>query len=329
MRMKHIKNATTTTTATASKKQIIQDFHRKSMAGGTGRISGTLKEGDEIKSVVTQADFDAQARIIGALRQTWGDALRIIGEEDEEDAKPILHGVSLDRHILSVQSLLDEEIPLDDLALFVDPLDGTREFVEGRLQNVACLIGIARNNRPIAGVIGLPFPEGSGDKAVRVHYAIGDQAGSAGTWPDQTDSLNSGTYSSETITILTGDSRDPLLVNATQYAKSLTERPNQVLVGGTAAKLHIVATQPNSIAILHFKTQLWDTCAPQALIESNGGKVTDLFGSPLVHSPDRKFGNIYGVVASSGQPQVTSIHDELCAKMLADTKSPRNRLEDN
>ena len=291
---------------------------------GTGGISGTLKEGDEIKSVVTQADFDAQARIVGALRQSWGDTLRIIGEENEEDAKPILDGVELDKLILSAANLLDEEIPIDDLVLFVDPLDGTREFVEGRLENVACLIGIARHNRPIAGVLGLPFPEGSRDKPVRVHYAIGDQPGSAGSWPAQTTSPDTGTDSAETITILTGDSRDPVLVNATLFAKSLTEKPNHVLIGGTAAKLLIVATQPNSMAILHFKTQLWDTCAPQALIESNGGKVTDLFGSPLVHSSDRQVGNIFGVVASSGEPEVTRMHKELCIRMRAETNSPPN-----
>lgn len=272
---------------------------------------------------MTQADIDAQARIVGGLRQTWGNDLRIIGEEDEEDAKPSLEGGSLNKSVLETihdKLLLDEEIPIEDVALFVDPLDGTREFVEGRLHNVACLIGIARKNRPIAGVIGLPFPEGGVGVPVRVHYAIADQSGSAGSWPSTTESVGSSSWK-EQITILTGDSKDPVLLNATACAKSLADNPHHVLVGGTAAKLRIVATQPNSLAILHFKTELWDTCSPQALIESNGGKVTDLFGSPLVHSPDRPFGNIFGVVASSGEPEVTKIHDSLCAQMRADVES--------
>lgn len=301
--------------------KIIQDFQRKSV-GGDG-ISGTLKVGGEIKSVVTQADFDAQARIVGGLRQAWGNDLLIIGEEDDEDAKPNLEGVALDKFILTKlnDKLIDEEIPIEDIALFVDPLDGTREFVEGRLHNVACLIGITRKNRPIAGVIGLPFPEGSVDAPVRIHYAIAEQTGSTGSWPTQVDSSDATTSASDTITILTGDSKDPVLRNATACAKSLTENPNHVLVGGTAAKLRIVATQPNSLAVLHFVTELWDTCSPQALLDSNGGKITDLFGSPLVHSPDRPFGNIFGVVASSGEPGVTKVHDELCARMRADVES--------
>ena len=303
-------------------QQIIQQFHRNAIDGAG--ISGTLKEGGEIKSVVTQADFDAQARIVGGLREAWGEDLRIIGEEAEEDAKPNLNGVALDKSILDTANnqLIDEEIPLEDIALFVDPLDGTREFVEGRLQNVACLIGIARKNRPIAGVIGLPFPEGSVDAPVRVHYAIAGQRGSAGSWPSTTES-GSSSASTDHITILTGDSNDLVLLNATACAKLLTEDPNHQLVGGTAAKLRIVATEPNSLAILHFKTELWDTCSPQALIDSNGGKITDLFGSPLVHSPDRPFGNIFGVVASSGEPEVSKLHDELCARMRADVESVR------
>lgn len=298
--------------------KIIQDFQKR------GSVTGTLKEGGEIKSVVTQADIDAQSRIVGGLRQIWGDDLRIIGEEDDDEAKPNFSGSDLSTTLLRELGcdVLDDEIPIDDISLFVDPLDGTREFVEGRLQNVACLIGISRKNRPIAGVIGLPFPDGDNDAPVRVHYALADQAGSAGVWPKAEEaSTTIAETGIERIKILTGDSNDPVLLNATACAKSLTSNPKHEIVGGTAAKLRIVATEPNCISILHFKTELWDTCSPQALIASRGGKVTDLFGSPLVHSPERPFGNVFGVVASSGGDKVAKLHDELCARMRADNES--------
>ena len=44
-----------------------------------------------------------------------------------------------------------------DLCVFVDPVDGTREFVEGRLEAVECLVGVAHRGRAVAGVMGLPF----------------------------------------------------------------------------------------------------------------------------------------------------------------------------
>ena len=44
------------------------------------------------------------------------------------------------------------------LTVFVDPLDGTREFVEGRLPNVQSLIGVTYKGTPLMGAVGLPFP---------------------------------------------------------------------------------------------------------------------------------------------------------------------------
>ena len=286
-----------------------------------GVVEGKLKEEGEIRSVLTQADLDAQARIIGSLRETWGNALKIIGEEDESEASPELDGMLLRKDILSevAPTIEDDEIPLDELCLFVDPLDGTREFVEGRLQNVASLIGIARNNRTIAGVVGLPFPEG--DLDVAIHYAIADQKGSAGSWPSGISDNSKASSNHDGITILTGDSSNPVLLNATNCAMSLADNPRHLIIGGTAAKLKQLQHTPDSIAILHFKTELWDTCAPESIINSIGGKVTDLFGSPLSHNPSRPFGNVFGVVASSGGKEVTELHDKLCSQMRSDTKA--------
>ncbi|KNC70976.1 hypothetical protein SARC_16492, partial [Sphaeroforma arctica JP610] len=50
---------------------------------------------------------------------------------------------------------------LDDLCVFIDPVDGTREFVEGRLYACQTLIGISWRGRPVCGVVGLPFHDGA------------------------------------------------------------------------------------------------------------------------------------------------------------------------
>lgn len=41
-----------------------------------------------------------------------------------------------------------------------------REFVEGRLEAVQSLLGISYRGRAIAGVVGLPFPQGGGPSLV-------------------------------------------------------------------------------------------------------------------------------------------------------------------
>ena len=59
------------------------------------------------------------------------------------------------------QNCLLNKIETDRICIFVDPLDGTGEFVAKRYEAVQTLIGIAIDGRPIAGVIGIPFPLGS------------------------------------------------------------------------------------------------------------------------------------------------------------------------
>ncbi|CAJ1906295.1 unnamed protein product [Cylindrotheca closterium] len=292
--------------------KIIRAFQEK------GYGEGKLKEEGDARSVLTQADLDAQAKIIGSLRGTWGSELNIIGEEDEGDAAPTFDGNLLNMNLLDETSLQDEELSLDEISLFVDPLDGTREFVEGRLENVASLIGIARHNKTLAGVVGLPFAQAP-EADIVIHYGAAHQKGSAGTWPVLKE--KDGSIDDNVVTVFTGDSKDEILQKATLHALNLAENTRHVIVGGTASKFQRLLSVPNSVAVLHFKSQLWDTCASESIINSKGGKVTDMFGSPLVHSPQRSFGNIFAVIASSGDKEASELHDKLCAQMRADTKA--------
>lgn len=42
----------------------------------------------------------------------------------------------------------------------------------------------------------------------------------------------------------------------------------------------------------------WDTCAPEAVLHSVGGRLTDILGRPLPYGVDAKFPNATGVLAS-------------------------------
>jgi len=321
--------------------EVIRSFHQVHQ----NAIDGQLKIGGDPRSVVTACDVDTQAKIIMGLRKTWGDEITIIGEEDEAESpfeqnhgehNPLLlrKDILFDNQEVStvIPQDLDEEIPLDELVIFVDPVDGTREFVEGRLRNVACLIGIARGSRPIAGIISVPFPAGDVATPAATYYAVADQIKLNGVWPKKLGSNDdeSSAVESEAVdfTILTGDSSNPVLQKATNCAANLIANGNvrHSIVGGTASKLRLVATSKSpTIAILHFDTELWDTCAAEALLNVKGGKVTDLFGAPLVHCPKRKFGNIFGVVASLGG---SDVHDELCRRMRADREVVQKIFEE-
>jgi len=306
--------------------------------------------------VVTQADIDAQKVIMKSLRSAWGNELRIIGEEDdcdvptkEEDDVQDIDSISKDIFTTILENhsdLEDTEIALEELTLFVDPLDGTREFVENRLENVGCLIGIAQNGKAIGGAVGVPFPSGKveGDDEPMIHYSFlqNDQDPVYGTYTTSSLSSNDGNkdVAFDGITVFTGDSKNPVLQNATNVALSFASSTklspsstlsstkdttpsatptSHTLIGGTAAKLNKVSSTPNSIAVLHFVTSLWDTCATEAFLHAKGGKVTDLFGAPLTHSHDyQPKTNVFGVVASSGEECMNQLHDALCRDMRKD-----------
>ena len=63
-----------------------------------------------------------------------------------------------------------------DVTVFIDPLDGTREFVEGRLEAVQCLVGVAYRGRAVAGVVGVPWPRRGGSSQV-LCGVVGSQSG--------------------------------------------------------------------------------------------------------------------------------------------------------
>ena len=91
-------------------------------------------------------------------RAAFGTALAIVGEEDPPSDE------------VEVSALAEEELPggfvipedlqslvFSDITVFIDPVDGTREFVEGRLEAVTSLLGVSYRGRAVAGIMGIPF----------------------------------------------------------------------------------------------------------------------------------------------------------------------------
>jgi len=145
-----------------------------------------LKDPLDPRSALTEADHAAHIAIVGALRQEWGDQLRIVGEEDgDEDLAAAL----LKRKYEPLKrDLFEDDIgPMADvdpqeITVFVDPLDGTREFVDGRLENCQVLVGIAIGGEAFAGAIGIPFPDGDLSSEPTIVYGVADAgAGVLGT----------------------------------------------------------------------------------------------------------------------------------------------------
>eukprot|EP01051_Picozoa_sp_SAG22_P009567 SAG22_NODE_805_length_7096_cov_28.481206_7_plen_343_part_00 len=147
-------------------------------------LSASLKDPTDTRSYLTIADVRAQKVIVDGLRQSF-PGLALVGEEDEAEldgsgsAAAALadsaqwwpgsgdqrsgsgwDGVCAAGASASELPAVFSALTLAELVVFIDPLDGTREFVQGRLHSVQTLIGLAWRGRPIAGVVGLPFHDG-------------------------------------------------------------------------------------------------------------------------------------------------------------------------
>lgn len=131
---------------------------------GLSSMQVEYKDDKDARSALTKADLAAQQAIVGSLRAHWGAELNIVGEEDGNER--LEYGEHEPLKVDLFEDDIGETPELDPsiVTVFVDPLDATREFVEGRLENCQVLVGIAIDGEAVAGAIGLPFPTGQLDE---------------------------------------------------------------------------------------------------------------------------------------------------------------------
>ena len=198
------------------------------------RFDTQLKIAGDAKSALTAADLAAQAAVVGALAKAW-PGLTIIGEKDESAlAEDHQLGVALDDAILDGESTTSIDLASAKIKIFVDPLDGTREFVEGRLDAVQCLVGIALGDTPVAGAVGIPFPADGGPPRVIWATASGAVGGDAPRAEKRTDDAP--------LLVVAGDGSDPAQVAAVAAFPGA----DFAVFGASGNKLKLVAEGPRT-----------------------------------------------------------------------------------
>ena len=155
--------------AAAQAAVVLRSVHRSRLDAGEDILGAVLKDAHNDRSVATVADTRAQKVILSILLNHFPTLTVVAEEEDKTDETSLLTAFTDDNVLTSVPDNLHPSCvginppvwwkccPTADVVAYIDPLDGTREFVDGRVSNVQTLIGIAVKGRPIAGVVGLPF----------------------------------------------------------------------------------------------------------------------------------------------------------------------------
>ncbi len=213
-----------------------------------------------------------------------------VTEADRQGEAIILEG--LKRLAPSIPTLAEEEaaagrIPaLGDQFFVVDPLDGTREFVD-RTGEFTVNIGLVRDRRPVIGVVYAPALSklyagrtGVGAFSMRI-----DKMGR----PDERRPITARRVGASGLTAVASRS------HATPETEAFlgTLAVASYAAAGSSLKFCLIAEGLADVYPRMGRTMEWDTAAGQAVLEAAGGRVeTYPEGEPLAYGKiDRSFDN--------------------------------------
>lgn len=201
------------------------------------------------KGPVTEADQRANDLIVKGLKKAF-PADDIVAEEST--------------HV----------VPKTNRVWFVDPLDGTREFVD-RNGMFAVHIGLAVDGKAVAGVVLAPVQGAcwSGAVGSPCVLELGDQRRELVMQPVK---------NSKDLKLVVSRSHKSKKTAAIRDALGITQVKEQ---GSVGLKCALLAMGEGDL-YLHPSTMSsrWDSCAPQAVIEAAGGLLVGFDGIPYEYA---------------------------------------------
>lgn len=194
-----------------------------------------------------------------------------------------------DDAILSEESVDDETRFEKSLVWMVDPMDGTKEFIS-RNGEFSAMVGLVENGAPVLGAVYQPTEDRLylGAKGV---LATIEESGRQEKLR-VSDRKDISTYrlvvSRSHLEPVVEDIRTRLGISDLRQSGSVGLKCG--LIARSECDLYI---HPSEHA------RLWDSCAPQAILEAAGGMMTDIYGAPLNYT-SKTSKNPNGILASNG-----------------------------
>jgi len=192
-------------------------------------------------------------------------------------------------------AILSEEEP-DNLARLneshvwmVDPMDGTREFIDHR-DEFAVQIGLVVDGTPVVGVVYQPTAD-------KLYYG----AEGLGAFLKCGQEVSRLRVSKETTA-----ARMTMAVSRSHYSRridAIRERlriKNVLRTGSVGLKVGVICEGRAQLYVhTGSRTNLWDTCGPEAVLREAGGRITDVWNEPLLYTT-KEVRNENGLIASNG-----------------------------
>lgn len=210
-------------------------------------------------SPVTSADHDAEDVLIVALAEAAPGVL-VVGEERAGQTRA----------------------PVGNEPFFlVDPLDGTRNFIE-HLPEFTVNVALIENGRPVFGMIYAPalqalYVTTSADSAVEAKVACGES-------PEGLEGCR--------VTPIRARESDPELLVALASRSHCGDEIDGLLAKlgrcetrcmGSSIKFCLIARGEGDVYLRTGETSEWDTAAGEAILRAAGGAVTSFSGQPLIY----------------------------------------------
>ncbi|MCZ6573514.1 MAG: 3'(2'),5'-bisphosphate nucleotidase CysQ [Planctomycetota bacterium] len=212
-----------------------------------GKVAGREKE--DGSGPVTEADLAVQAQIVAGLQAAFPED-EILGEESTE------------------------QVDLAAARLWcVDPLDGTKEFIEGR-HDYASMIGLLHNGEPVAGAFALPacgllfWGWRDGGAFVEEHGETRALALDVSEDPSAAIVVHTRSHPSEALE----RALQRIGPKQTVAAGSVGYKVGQILLGKAQIYVH---PGPG--------TKWWDSVGPGGVLLGLGGALADAGGDPLIY----------------------------------------------
>jgi 3'(2'), 5'-bisphosphate nucleotidase len=196
-----------------------------------------------------------------------------------------------------------------DRVWIVDPLDGTRDFID-RVPQFAAMIGLAVDGRPVLGVVNQVA-------AGKLFYGkVGE-----GAWLE---------FKGDRQPLHVSNNRDLFKAAITvsrSHRSPLTEEieeklgvAREVVSGSVGVKIGLIATRQVDIYVhpsLGIGIKEWDTCGPEAILVAAGGMMSDCWGEPLLYNQPNVY-HMKGVVATNKvlHDEVIRATSEVCGRVL-------------
>ena len=257
----------------------------------------------EFEYVIDIGDKKSNIAMVNSLLYTY-PGIRIVSEE-HLPADSDIYPISVSKSLFNSEtfSVIPEDIQLniEDLVIWIDPLDATKEYAEGLTQFVTTMVCVARKGEPLIGIIHQPFISKTYWAS---RFGIDKQLLSMrSSFMSQNDHLR----------LIISRSHKGDIEN---LVKDLFV--NSTLIEAAGSGYKVLELMKGHADIYLHKTYIkkWDICAPNVFLTyATEGQMTTLHGDPISYDFESDFVNKDGIFASA-KPNFVKVRRVLAEKLL-------------